>query len=82
MRLVPSARVRKDISLSLDERDFPMPPSSHRVLKRKGRIALVETANPAIGNLYSVRIGTLGLWSGDNLADAERQFEQATRQDA
>jgi hypothetical protein len=27
---------------------------------------------------YSVRIGSLGLWSGDSLAEAERQFEQAT----
>ncbi|HEX6784439.1 MAG TPA: hypothetical protein VF098_07285 [Sphingomicrobium sp.] len=55
-----------------------MPPSSHRVLKRKGRVALIETANPTIGLAYSVRIGTLGLWQGEDLAQAERQFEQAT----
>lgn len=52
--------------------------SSQRVLRRHGRVALVETANPAMGVGYSVRIGSLGLWSGDSLAEAERQFEQAT----
>jgi hypothetical protein len=29
---------------------------------------------------YSVKIGSLGLWSGDSLSDAEKQFEQATSQ--
>jgi hypothetical protein len=53
--------------------------SSQRVLKRYGRVALVETANPAMGVGYSVRIGSLGLWNGDNLTEAEKQFEQATR---
>jgi hypothetical protein len=57
-----------------------MAPSSYRILKRKGRVTLVETANPAMGVDYSVRIGTLGLWSGDNLAEAEQQFRHATAQ--
>ena len=56
--------------------------SSRRVLKRKGRVSLVETANPAMGTGYSVRMGTLGLWAGGDLAEAERQFEQATSQPA
>ena len=57
-----------------------MAPSSHRILKRKGRVSLVETANPAMGIGYSVKVGTLGLWSGDSLAEAEQQFAQATAQ--
>lgn len=58
----------------------PMAPSSHRMLKRKGRVSVVATANPAMGIGYSVKVGTLGLWSGDSLAEAERQFAQATAQ--
>lgn len=56
--------------------------STHRVLKRKGRVTLIETANPVMGTGYSVKIGTLGLWSGGDLAEAEQQFEQATAQSA
>lgn len=55
-----------------------MPRSSCRVLKRKGRVSLVENVNPVLGVNYSVKIGSLGLWSGDTLSEAERQFEQAT----
>ena len=62
------------------ERIKPMAPSSHRILKRKGRVSLVETANPAMGIGYSVKVGTLGLWSGGDLAEAEKQFAQATAQ--
>jgi hypothetical protein len=51
--------------------------SSQRVLKRLGRVALIETADPAMGVGYSVRIGTLGLWSGDSLAEAK---SNSTRQ--
>lgn len=54
--------------------------STQRVLKRRGRASLIETANPAMGVGYSVKIGSLGLWSGDSLSDAEKQFEQATSQ--
>lgn len=54
--------------------------SSQRVLKRKGRVSLIETSNPVMGIGYSVKIGSLGLWSGDSLATAEQQFEQATDQ--
>ena len=54
--------------------------SSQRVLKRKGRVSLIETSNPVMGIGYSVKIGSLGLWSGDSLAQAEQQFEQATHQ--
>jgi len=56
-----------------------MPVNAQRILKRRGRVVLVETGNPVMGIGYSVRIGGLGLWTGDKLADAERQFEQATR---
>jgi hypothetical protein len=54
-----------------------MAPSSFRVLKRHRRITLVESANPAIGLGYSVREGSLGLWSGADRDEAERQFERA-----
>jgi hypothetical protein len=56
-----------------------MPVSAQRILKRRGRVVLVETGNPVLGIGYSVKIGSPGLWSGDNLAEAERQFEQATQ---
>ena len=59
--------------------NFEMPVSAQRILKRRGRVVLIETGNPVLGIGYSVRIGSLGLWSGDKLAEAERQFEQATQ---
>ena len=52
--------------------------STQRVLKRHGRVALVETANPVLGIGYSLRIGSLGLWNGESLEEAEREFEKAT----
>ena len=61
-----------------DHREMTMALSSQRILKRKGRVSLIETANSVMGIGYSVKIGTLGLWSGDNLAEAHKQFEQAT----
>ena len=54
--------------------------SRHRVIRRKGRISLIEVANPKMGVGYSLKIGTLGLWSGSELAEGEKQFEQATSQ--
>jgi hypothetical protein len=39
--------------------------STFRILKRHRRLTLVETANPALGLGYSVRDGSLGLWSGE-----------------
>jgi hypothetical protein len=42
-------------------------------------VVLVETGNAVMGIGYSVRIGGFGLWSGDKLAEAEHQFEQATQ---
>ena len=54
-----------------------MAPSTFRILKRHRRLTLVETANPVVGMGYSVREGSLGLWSGDDLAEAEKQFEFA-----
>ena len=59
-----------------------MAKSTQRVLKRRGRVSLIETANPAMGVGYSVKIGSLGLWSGESLADAEKHFEQATSKGA
>lgn len=56
-----------------------MAPSTFRILKRDRRLTLVETANPHDGVGYSVREGSLGLWSGDDLAEAEKQFEVAAR---
>lgn len=51
--------------------------STYRVLKRRGRVTLVEAANPGFGVGYSVRDHSLGLWSGQDIAEAERQFERA-----
>lgn len=52
--------------------------SSHRVFRRKGRVSLIETANPLMGIGYPVKIGTLVLWSGGELDEAETQFVQAS----
>jgi len=52
---------------------------NHRILRRKRRVTLDETTNPMIGVCYSVREGGFGLWCGDNLAQAEQQFEQAVK---
>jgi hypothetical protein len=41
-------------------------------------VVLIETGNPAAGIAYSVKIGSLGLWRGDDPVEAERQFERAT----
>ena len=41
-------------------------------------MSLVETANPLMGIGYSIKMGALGLWSGESLAEAEAQFEKAT----
>lgn len=54
-----------------------MAPNTYRVLKRRGRVTLVETANPILGVGYSIRDHSLGLWSGQDLAEAEAQFERA-----
>lgn len=53
--------------------------STYRVLKRSRRVILVEAPNPVLGIGYSVRNGSLGLWSGNNLAEAEQNFEQAVK---
>ena len=52
--------------------------STQRVLKRLGRVALIETANPVLVIGYSLRIGSLVLWNGESLEEAEREFEKAT----
>lgn len=51
---------------------------NYRILKSKGRVTLVETANPVIGVGYSVRSHGVGLWSGDELAEAEKHYEAAS----
>ncbi len=56
-----------------------MAPITHRVLKRRGRIMLLETANPAMGIGYVVRNGSLSVWNGADLLEAERQFEDAAK---
>ena len=56
-----------------------MAQSTQRILKRQGRISLIETKNPMMGVGYSVQNGSLGLWSGDSLIEAERQFGEAVR---
>ena len=53
--------------------------SAHRTLKPRGRVVLVETGHPTRGIGYPVRIGSLALWSADAVAEAEAQFEQATK---
>lgn len=42
-------------------------------------MSLIETSNPAIGVGYTVWNRNLGLWSGDDLAEAERQFERVLK---
>ena len=54
--------------------------STQRVLKRRGRVSLIETAGPAVGIGYCVKVGALALWSGESRADAQAQFERATSQ--
>ena len=51
--------------------------STYRVLKRRGQLTLVETANPGTGVGYAVRNGGRGVWRGDNLPEAEAEFERA-----
>ena len=55
-----------------------MAPGTERILKRRGRLVLVETTNPLMGVGYAVRTGNLGLWNGDSLVEAEREFEKAS----
>lgn len=52
---------------------------NHRILKSKGRLTLVETANPGMGIGYWVRSCSIGLWSGASLHEAEIQFELALK---
>jgi hypothetical protein len=54
--------------------------STFRVLKRKGRVVLIEAANPGIGVGYSVRVGSFGVWNGLDLTEAERQFDEAAKE--
>lgn len=54
--------------------------SQHRIVKSKGRVVLVETANPAMGVGYAVRSRSVGVWSGDSLTEAEKQFDLAVEQ--
>jgi hypothetical protein len=53
-------------------------PGTQRILKKRGRLVLVETTNPLTGVGYAVKKGSLGLWNGDSLAEAERQFAKAS----
>ncbi|HEX3676408.1 MAG TPA: hypothetical protein VHU79_03310 [Sphingomicrobium sp.] len=55
-----------------------MAPGTQRILKRRGRLVLVETTNPLMGVGYAVRKDNLGLWNGDSLIEAEREFEKAS----
>lgn len=55
-----------------------MAPGTQRILKRRGRLVLVEATNPLMGVGYAVRNGNLGLWNGDSLIEAEREFEKAS----
>ena len=55
-----------------------MAPGTQRILKRRGRLVLVETTNPMMGVGYAVRNGNLGLWRGESLAEAEQEFEKAS----
>ena len=51
--------------------------SAQRVLKCRRGVTLIEAANPVSGVNYSIRNGSLGIWSGESLTEAELQFEQA-----
>ena len=54
-----------------------MPLSTHRVLKRRGKLTLIENGNPATGIAYSVRQGNGSIWTGADLEEAERRFGEA-----
>jgi len=47
-----------------------------RVLMKRGRIRLID-ADPASGICYSVTDGSLGIWRGESLIEAQRQFREA-----
>lgn len=55
-----------------------MPLSTHRVLKRRGKVSLIENGNPATGIGYSVRKESEAIWNGPDLDEAKRQFETAS----
>lgn len=55
-----------------------MAKNTYRVLKRRGRVTLIETANPGIGVGYAVRNAGLVVWSGESLADGEAQFDSVS----
>ena len=55
-----------------------MPLSTHRIIKRRGKLTLVENGNPSTGIVYSVRDGRGSIWTGGDLDEAERRFEEAT----
>lgn len=52
-----------------------MATNTYRVLKRRGRVILIETANRASGIAYAVRNSGVAVWTGESLADAEARFD-------
>ena len=55
-----------------------MAPGTQRILKRRGRLVLIETTNPVTGVGYLVRKGNSRLWNGDSLTEAQGEFEKAS----
>lgn len=54
-----------------------MPRSTYHVLKRTGRVSLIETANPWSGVAYAVRKDGVRIWAGNDLVEAESSFYEA-----
>ena len=66
-------------TVGLQQEQERMELSTQRVLESRGRLRLIETTNPTLGVGYAVKDGSLGLWSGDSLAEARAKFAQAAR---
>jgi len=54
-----------------------MASSNQRILMKRGRISLIESANPSLGLSYAVIDGSLGIWRGESLTEAQAQFSEA-----
>ena len=56
--------------------------SNQRILMQRGQLRLIESSNPALGVSYAVSKGSLGIWRGQSLVEAERRFRAAVRSES
>lgn len=56
-----------------------MDSEKQRILAQRGRIKLIVTTGPTVGDGYAVSYGSLGIWRGESFIEAQRQFRQAAR---